>query len=104
MVTSFDRRTEDVGNILAFEHINTAVPDQRIATLFYVAGLGFTRDPYMQAGVDNMWINVGRSQFHLPTGEAQLIPGRAGIVVPDRDALLRRLEKVSPRLKDTQFK
>ena len=33
-------------------------------------GLGLTRDPYLMTGVGNMWINVGRSQFHLPTGKA----------------------------------
>ncbi len=32
-----------------------------------------------------MWINVGRSQFHLPTGKPQTLRGCTGIVVPDRD-------------------
>ena len=46
------------------------VPDQRLATLFYVAGLGLTRDPYLMVSDSNMWVNVGRSQFHLPSGRA----------------------------------
>ena len=33
-------------------------------------GLGLTRDPYLMTSVTNMWVNVGRSQFHLPTGKA----------------------------------
>jgi hypothetical protein len=36
--------------------------------LFYVTGLGLTRDPYLMVADSNMWINAGRSQFHLPTG------------------------------------
>jgi len=41
----YDRHQQDVGNILMLEHVNVRVPDQRIATAFYVQGLGFTRDP-----------------------------------------------------------
>ena len=42
---SFDRSTEDQGNIIALEHVNVQIDDQRLATLFYVGGLGLTRDP-----------------------------------------------------------
>ncbi len=79
------------------------MPDQRLATLFYVTGMGFTRDPYLVTGVVNMWINVGRSQFHLPTGEAQVLRGHTGLVVPDREALLERLQSVKGDLKGTKF-
>ena len=41
---------EDVGNIASLEHVNIRVPDQSVATLFYIVGLGFTRDPYMNVG------------------------------------------------------
>ncbi len=71
--TTYDRTTQDVGNILALEHVNVTVPDQTAALLFYVSGLGFTRDPYMMVGPENMWINVGQQQFrggHLPVGES----------------------------------
>ena len=71
----YDRATEDIGNIVALEHVNIRVPDQRLATLFYISGLGLTRDPYLMTGVTNMWVNVGRGQFHLPTGEAQVLRG-----------------------------
>ena len=48
------------------EHVNLTVPDQGIAALFYVTGLGFTRDPYIDFGTFNMWVNLGEQQFHLP--------------------------------------
>jgi hypothetical protein len=54
-------------------------------------------------GTDNMWINVGRSQFHMPTGEAQVLRGRVGIVLPDREALLKRLARVRRPLEGTKF-
>ena len=58
---------EDVGNIVLLEHVNVQIPDQALATLFYVVGLGFTRDPYLNVALNNMWVNVGEQQFHLPT-------------------------------------
>ena len=64
-VREFDRSAEDIGNILNMEHINLTVPDQQIAALFYVSGLGFTRDPYIDFGTFNMWVNAGEQQFHL---------------------------------------
>jgi hypothetical protein len=99
----FDRSVEDVGNVVALEHVNTCIPDQHLATLFYVSGLGLTRDPFLMTGVDNMWANVGRSQFHLPTGKPQLLRGVTGLVLPDREALLRRLTAVRKPLEGTRF-
>ncbi|MBL8376412.1 MAG: VOC family protein [Burkholderiales bacterium] len=99
----FDRCTEDIGNIVEFGHVNLRVPDQQIAILFYVTGLGLTRDPYLVTGVDNAWINVGTCQFHLPVGPAQVLNGRVGLVMPDLDALALRLERVAPRLAGTRF-
>lgn len=100
----YDRRVDDLGGIVALEHVNTTVPDQRLATLFYVAGLGFTRDPYMMVGDENMWVNLGRQQFHLPTRGPQVLRGHVGLVVPDLDALERRLAGVAPKLAGTQFR
>jgi hypothetical protein len=99
----FDRAAEDLGNVVSLEHVNTRIPDQRLATLFYMSGLGLTRDPYLMTGVDNMWANVGRSQFHLPTGKPQVVRGITGLVLPDRQALLSRLAAVKPLLADTLF-
>ena len=83
--------------------VNVLVPDQGLATIFYVSGLGLTRDPYLMTGIDNMWINVGRSQFHLPTGAPQVLRGQTGIVVPDLGALARRLAAVRKPLDGTRF-
>ena len=103
MTVKFDRAAEDTGNIVALEHVNIRVPDQRLATLFYVTGLGLTRDPYLVTGVTNMWVNVGRSQFHLPTGEPQKLRGLVGLVSPDLEGLAMRLDSVSEPLADTAF-
>ena len=100
---AYDRTVEDVGNIVEFGHVNVLIPDQSLATLFYVSGLGLTRDPYLMTSTDNMWINVGTDQFHLPTGPAQVVRGTTGLVVPDLAHLLRRLRRVAPRLGGTQF-
>jgi hypothetical protein len=99
----FDRAIEDVGNIVALEHVNVTITDQRLATLFYVVGLGFTRDPYLSVGDENMWINLGNQQFHLPTRGQQVLRGHVGVVVPDRAALISRLESVRAKLADTHF-
>ena len=101
---AYDRSAEDLGNIVELGHVNLRVPDQRLATIFYMTGLGLTRDPAMMTGVDNMWVNVGKSQFHLPTGEPVVAPGIVtGLVVPDLDALRARLARVRPLLEGTQF-
>ena len=104
MSKNYDRSAEDMGNIVGLEHVNVQVGDQYLATLFYVSGLGLTRDPYLQTGVTNMWINAGRSQFHLPTREPpQVLRGRIGLVMPNLDALVDRLESVREPLEETKF-
>jgi hypothetical protein len=95
--------SEDVGNIVMLEHVNTCVPDQTLATLFYLVGMGFTRDPYMNVGLNNMWVNVGEQQFHIPARPAQRFSGHTGIVVPSLGELAARLESVKDALKDTLF-
>jgi hypothetical protein len=94
---------EDVGNIVSLEHINVQIPDQSRATLFYVVGMGFTRDPYLNVGLNNMWVNVGEQQFHLPTRSPQVIDGHVGVVVPNLDALEGRLKTIGEGLKDSKF-
>jgi hypothetical protein len=103
MQKTFDRAAEDLGNSVHLEHVNVTIPDQRLASLFYGAGLGLTRDPYLQVDDTNMWMNVGRSQFHLPTGKPQVLRGKTGIVIEGRDDLLKRLAMVKPKLADTKF-
>ena len=103
MASQFDRAAEDLGNIVALEHVNVQVEDQRPATLYYMSALGLTRDPYMMTSTDNMWVNVGRSQFHLPTGKPQVLRGKVGLVTPDRGQLLQRLERMTKPLAGTAF-
>ena len=101
--SSFDRSAEDVGNIVMLEHVNLTVPDQGIAALFYVTGLGFTRDPYIDFGTFNMWVNLGQQQFHLPKAASQRFRGHIGVVVPDLDDLKKRLDFIAKPMRDTQF-
>jgi catechol 2,3-dioxygenase-like lactoylglutathione lyase family enzyme len=99
----FDRSEEDAGNVVRLEHVNLRVPDQIVATQFYVSALGLTRDPYLMTGADNMWINAGHTQFHLPLGVAQRFRGTIGLVIPGRRALLDRLLLAGAALKQTEF-
>ena len=100
----YDRTAQDMGNLIALDHLNLTVPDQQLATLFYVEGLGFTRDPYMTVGLNNMWINAGEQQFHLPTRETpQILRGRIGLVVPDIHELITRLIGIKPQLHTSEF-
>ena len=100
----YDRVVEDLGNIVNIGHVNFRVPDQGLATAFYMTGLGLTRDPFMMTGTNNMWVNVGDSQFHLPTGPATVAEGIVtGLVVPDLDELAVRLKFVSKELAGTNF-
>jgi hypothetical protein len=103
MTTSFDRTRQDLGNIVLLEHVNVCIDDQRLATLFYISGLGLTRDPYLVTGIENMWINVGRHQFHLPSSGVQVLRGRVGLVLPDLAGLEARLKKVTAQLAETRF-
>ena len=100
----YDRKADDLGNVVALEHVNVTIPDQATAVTLYVLGLGLTRDPYMNVGLNNMWVNVGGQQFHLPTRGVQKIPGHIGLVLSDLDALKKRLATVEPELEGTRFK
>lgn len=103
-MTDYDRTTQDFGNIVSLDHINLTVPDQQMSTLFHIVGMGHTRDPYMTVGLENMWVNIGREQFHLPTRDsAQVLRGRIGLVTPDVDGLEERLDGMAPRFEGTQF-
>src|SRR5205807_8989798 len=85
-VRQYDRAAQTVGNIVHLEHFNVVIPDQRLAILFYVVGLGGTRDPYLLPGLEHLWVNFGRTQCHLPSRavapRAEVVRGAAGVVVP----------------------
>jgi len=100
---TYDRTAADLGNIVNLGHVNVQITDQRLATHYYVSGLGLTRDPFLNTGAGNMWINVGVSQFHLPNGEPQVLRGTIGLVTPDRAALLDRLNGIKKHLEGTRF-
>jgi len=99
----YDRATQDVGNIVHLEHFNCCIDDQRLAVLFYVVGLGATRDPYIFPGMENMWVNFGRTQVHLPSRGTQPKPevlrGTVGFVVPSLDELEKRFEHAGSEMK-----
>ena len=99
----YDRSAQDLGNIVNLGHVNLCITDQHLATHYYISGLGLTRDPFLNIGAGNMWVNVGMSQFHLPMGEPDLLRGMTGLVVPDRAALLDRLTAVRQPLAGTRF-
>jgi predicted enzyme related to lactoylglutathione lyase len=100
---AFDRTAEDLGNIVELGHVNVRVPDQSKAIAFYLMGLGLTRDPYLMTGLDNMWVNVGRGQFHLPTRGTDVVRGTIGLILPDLESLLRRLHAAEQYLEGTKF-
>jgi catechol 2,3-dioxygenase-like lactoylglutathione lyase family enzyme len=98
----FDRVAESLGNVVELQHVNVRVPDQQKATAFYISALGLTRDPYLMTGTDNMWANVGVSQFHLPRGGPEVLRGTTGLVLPSRAQLLERLHRQAKELEGTR--
>jgi hypothetical protein len=99
----YDRDAHAVGNIVHLEHFNVCIPDQRLATLFYIVGLGGTRDPYLFMGLENMWVNFGRTQCHLPSRavppRTEVLRGTVGLVVPSLAELKKRLEYAGSEMK-----
>jgi hypothetical protein len=102
-IKQYDRDAQAVGNIVHLEHFNVVIPDQRLATLFYVVGLGGTRDPYLFTGLENMWVNFGKTQVHLPSRNvpprAEVLRGTAGFVVPSLADLEKRLTHAGNEMK-----
>jgi YD repeat-containing protein len=99
----YDRTTQDVGNIVHLEHFNCLIDDQRLVTAFHVVGLGGTRDPYIFTGLENIWINFGRTQIHMPSRgpkpKPEVLRGTIGLVVPDLERLRKNLEYAGAELK-----
>jgi len=98
---------QSVGNIVLFEHINLEVPDALIAMIFYIEGLGLTKDPFQRPPPSVvLWVNAGFQQFHIITnknGPAQVINGHVGLIVPNLTELMRRLTSVEKKLQHTKF-
>ena len=96
-VKQYDRAAETVGNMVHLEHFNVLIDDQRLAIGFHVMGLGGTRDPYIFTGLENIWINFGRTQIHMPSRgnppKPEVVRGTIGLVVPDLGELKKRLDR-----------
>jgi hypothetical protein len=85
----------EIGGILHLDHVNFQVPEHDLATVFFINGLGLTRDPFRRADETNMGVNVGLQQFHLPRrGVTPPFPGVIGLVVPELTALRARLMRL----------
>ncbi len=93
----------ELGNAVFLDHVNFPVTDHRLATLFFIEGLGFTRDPYRNVGTANMWVNVGTQQFHLPIGRPLPFSGEVAIAVPDLAELAGRLGAIAGGLEGSEF-
>lgn len=97
----------EVRGVVWLEHVNLVTGGRELAEVFYLEGLGLTRDPTRDPASSVMWVNVGsRQQFHLqdPTKEdaAQAVDGCIGLALPDLAALTGRLRAVSPRLSEPE--
>ena len=105
MPNTFDRSVQAIGNITQLEHVNLRVPDLGIADIFFVHGLGLTRDPYIDLGPELVWFNVGRQQFHIPLSadRADVLRGTIVLSVPNLDSFIVRLTRAAPYLSDTSF-
>ena len=90
----FDREARAVGNIVHLEHFNVH-SRPAAGDAFYVVALGGTRDPYLFMGLENMWVNFGRTQVHLPSRavppRTEVLRGTVGFVVPSLAELKKRL-------------
>ncbi len=102
-----DEINPEVGGILHLDHVNFETPDHDMATVFFMNGLGLTRDPYRRADEQNMGVNVGLQQFHLPRRGKQTPPfhGIVGMVVPDMAGIRQRFEVLDElgKLKGTAY-
>lgn len=97
---------DECGNIKILEHINLSNMDkcseQAPNYTFYVKGLQCTRDPRLAY---HFWMNFGRNQFHLFTGQDhnENINGSIYLYVPDLDAIEKSLTAVGDELKGTNY-
>jgi len=102
----YDFNSQDVSNIIYLEHINLAEPDQMTSMVFYVEGLGLTRDPYAPENSATMWINIGDSQIHVAKYDIpQVLAGHIGLVTPSISLIIQRLKNIENHklMKDTKF-
>ena len=44
-ISNFGLTSPEIGRMLHMDHVNFETPAHEMATIFYMNGLGFTRDP-----------------------------------------------------------
>lgn len=90
-------RHPDVGGIVHLEHINFTIADYDMASAFFMAGLGYTRDPFTRTDELNMAINIGQQQFHMPRRAVGTPPmhGVLGLITPELDAVKQRCDELA---------
>jgi len=89
-------RLPEIGSILHLEHFNFEGADRDMATIFFMDGLGLTRDPYHRIDETNMGVNIGMQQFHLPRrGATPPFHGQIGLVMPDLAGICIRLNRLT---------
>ncbi|MDA0656426.1 MAG: hypothetical protein O2912_08480 [Proteobacteria bacterium] len=97
----------EIGGIAHLEHVNFEVADHDMVSIFFMAGLGFTRDPYTRTDEKNMAANVGQQQFHLPRLGRPTPPmhGVIGLITPELDAVKERCDVLEKEgvFKDTPY-
>jgi len=104
-IEKFYFASQDLGSIVHLEHVNLAAPDTIVAMVFYIEGLGFTRDPFNTSST-TLWVNIGTQQIHVPTLETpQVLSGHIGLLIPNLDQLVMRLQKIQDHslLSGTKF-
>ena len=86
MVTNerkYNRRREDIGNVISLEHVNVCIPRPKTghAVLHYRAGADARSISCHQR---NEYVGqiAGRTQFHLPTRDPLVVRGTIGLVIP----------------------
>lgn len=86
----------EVGGILHLEHFNFEVFEHDMVTIFFMNGLGFTRDPFKRADENNIGVNIGMQQFHLPRRGNPTPPfqGIVGLILPDLRMAVARLNRL----------
>ena len=99
----YDRRNQDIGNIVSIEHVNVRVPDQSIATAFYVMGLGFTRDPYLMVGSTTCGSTWASSSSTCPPARRRCSAASSASSCPISTPSTTRLGRCSAALAGTQF-
>ena len=103
MAQHYDRKAEDLGNITGLERVNLRSRRAQ-GTLFYIQRARLTRDPYMNTGLPQHVDDV-REEPVPPADRRPLVcAARWAAIVPDRDALLKRLDGVKKQLAGTRFK